>query len=48
MNDELELVNEYRSQMDASRATNIPKNSIWNCCKQKQPYAGGFVWRYKI
>lgn len=23
------------------------KNSIWSCCKEKQPYAGGYIWKYK-
>ena len=41
------LIGEYETMMDAVRKTGIPKNSIWCCCKKKQSYAGGFIWRYK-
>ena len=33
--------------MDAVKKTGITKNSIWSCCKQKQPYAGEYKWKYK-
>lgn len=42
------LLNIYRSIMEASKKTNIDRAHISACCKGKKKYksAGGYIWRY--
>jgi len=40
-------INEFKSQIDASRQLNICNDSIRKCCNDKQKTAGGFVFKYK-
>lgn len=42
-----ELLNEFRSQKEASRTTKVPQPNINHCLKNKRKYAGGFSWEYK-
>ena len=39
-------INEFKSQLDASRQLNIGDNSIRKCCYYKQKMAGGFIFRF--
>ena len=36
---------EFKSFMDAERATNIDHSGISACCRGKQKTAGGFIWK---
>jgi hypothetical protein len=39
-------INEFKSQLDASRQLNISDSSIRKCCYYKQKMAGGFIFRF--
>lgn len=41
------LINEYPTIHQASKLTNISRNSISKCCNHKQKNAGGYIWRFK-
>jgi len=41
------LINEYKSQKEASILTNISQPNINHCLKNKRNFAGGFIWKYK-
>lgn len=41
------LLNEYESITKAANENNIQRNSIKNCCLNKQKTAGKFKWKYK-
>lgn len=41
------LVSEWKSIKEASRALNITREGIRDCCLGKQKSAFGFVWKYK-
>lgn len=38
------LIAKYKSRLDASNATNIPKTTIANCCIGITKIGGGFIW----
>jgi group I intron endonuclease len=40
-------INDFESINEAARSTNIGKDSISACCRNKQKTAGGFIWKYK-
>ena len=41
---ELQFVMQYMSILDAQRKLNI--SCVGRACRNKQPFAGGFIWRY--
>lgn len=41
------VLNEFYSTGEASKATNINRSDIVNCCNKKLKSAGGYIWRYK-
>jgi predicted GIY-YIG superfamily endonuclease len=40
-------IGEFISSGEASRSSNVNRNSIWNCCKGNQEYAGKFFFIFK-
>ena len=36
----------YESITDASKATNVIKQNIVDCAKNRRKTAGGFIWKY--
>lgn len=43
----MNLMKEYKSIIDASKETNIPKESITSCCNEKQVQTNGFTFRFE-
>ena len=41
------VIAEYYGVREASRATGIYMNSIYQCCQGKNKTGGGYMWRYK-
>ena len=41
------LIKEFNSITEASKLTSIQRNSIKNCCNNKQKTAGGYKWQFK-
>lgn len=41
------VIAEYYGAREASRATGIYMNSIYQCCQGRSKTGGGYVWRYK-
>ena len=41
------IIKEYKSIIDASKETNIPKESITSCCNEKQVQTNGFTFRFE-
>jgi len=42
------FINEYHSQMQASRETGVLNGDISACCLGVQKTAGGFIWKFKV
>ena len=45
----MELVAEYKSGIEAEKATGINRKNISNCCRCKYGFktAGGYIWKFK-
>lgn len=41
------LINIFKSSLEAKRFFKIKNNSITRCCRNLQKTAGGFIWKYK-
>ena len=41
------VINEYKSIVDASKLTGIDRTQIGRVALGKSKHAGGFVWKYK-
>lgn len=41
------LIKEWKTAKEASKALNIPSNAIGRCCSGNRSTAGGYVWKYK-
>lgn len=47
MDKDKNIIEIYKSTMEAERFTNIDRGSISKCCNGKQCTAGGYIWKYK-
>ena len=43
---DMNKINEFKSQKEASNILNISYSSISNCCRGKQKNAGGFIFKF--
>ena len=43
---EMNLIAEYNSMMEASRATGLSQGNIWGVCNEARKTTGGYIWRY--
>ena len=43
----MNLLNEYKSVVEASNKTGVSKNSITSCCTKKQVQSKGFTFRFE-
>lgn len=47
LDDDGNIVNEFKSIREAERITGVRNSHITSVCKGKRPKAGSFVWKYK-
>ena len=43
----MNLLNEYKSVVEASNKTGVSKNSITSCCTKNQVQSKGFTFRFE-